>query len=118
MPMGADDGEPHSTAQGSHNDAQFLVTPSARRNGVDFRLAGLQMYQNRSRGERKKSTISNRAYGMWGVVYSLDFSSWASFWKMCSMGRPKRRAILKASGRLGSYLPVSSALSVWRETPS
>lgn len=29
-------------AQGSHNDAHFLVTPPTRRNGLDFRLDDLQ----------------------------------------------------------------------------
>src|SRR5687768_7782299 len=32
------------------------------------------------------------------------------------MGRLNRRAILNASGRLGSYLPVSMAFTVWRDT--
>ena len=32
------------------------------------------------------------------------------------MDRPKSRAALNANGRLGSYLPVSMALIVWRET--
>ena len=35
---------------------------------------------------------------------------------MVSMGLLKRRASLKASGRLGSNLPVSMALTDWRET--
>jgi hypothetical protein len=65
MPVGVDDGEPHSTAQGSHNDAQFLATPPARRNGLDFRLADLQWHQSDAQDERKKSTISNRACGVW-----------------------------------------------------
>src|ERR1700693_4943953 len=38
--------------------------------------------------------------------------------KMSSMLRLKRRAILNASGRLGSYFPTSSALIVWRLTSS
>jgi len=38
--------------------------------------------------------------------------------KICSMGRPKSRASLKASGRLGSNLPVSTAFTDWRETSS
>ncbi len=35
-----------------------------------------------------------------------------------SIGCPKSAAILNASERLGSYLPVSMALTVWRETPN
>src|ERR1700688_1589285 len=31
---------------------------------------------------------------------------------------PKTRTILYASGRLGSYFPVSMALMHWRETPT
>ena len=38
--------------------------------------------------------------------------------KICSIGRSNSRAILNASGRLGSYLPVSKALTVCRETSS
>lgn len=38
--------------------------------------------------------------------------------KICSIPRSNRFAILKASGKLGSYLPRSGALIVWRETPS
>src|SRR6185503_6879947 len=38
--------------------------------------------------------------------------------KMDSIGWPNSRAILNASGRLGSYLPVSIALTVWRDTSS
>lgn len=38
--------------------------------------------------------------------------------KISSIERLKSLAILKAKGRLGSYLPRSSALTVWRETPS
>src|SRR5260221_8355531 len=35
-----------------------------------------------------------------------------------SMRRLNVRAIVNASGKLGSYLPVSIAFTVWRETPS
>src|SRR6266567_1597439 len=38
--------------------------------------------------------------------------------KICSTGFSNRRAIFSASGRLGSYLPVSIALIAWRETPT
>jgi A/G-specific adenine glycosylase len=34
----------------------------------------------------------------------------------CSIGIPNTRAILNASGRDGSYLPVSIAFTLWRET--
>src|SRR4029077_3790073 len=37
--------------------------------------------------------------------------------KISSIGRLKVRASEKASGRLGSYFPVSIAFTVWRETP-
>src|SRR5580704_1818320 len=42
--------------------------------------------------------------------------SWSE--KMDSIGLSKRRASLKASGRLGSNFPVSMALTDWRETSS
>ena len=42
----------------------------------------------------------------------------ASGWKISSMARSKSLAIAKASGRLGSYLPVSMALTDCRYTPS
>src|ERR1700709_1506025 len=35
---------------------------------------------------------------------------------MASVGSANKAAIRKASGRLGSYLPVSMALTLWRET--
>src|SRR5690606_18489999 len=38
--------------------------------------------------------------------------------KICSIGSPKTSEIRKASGSEGSYLPVSIALTLWRETPS
>src|SRR5579863_4570993 len=37
---------------------------------------------------------------------------------MVSMGCSKSRAMAKARGRLGSYFPVSIALTVWRDTLS
>src|SRR5271170_6358514 len=37
---------------------------------------------------------------------------------MASMGCPKSCAMAKASGKLGSYFPVSIAFTVWRETLS
>src|SRR6185295_14572177 len=38
--------------------------------------------------------------------------------KISSIGILNRREMRKASGRLGSYLPISIALTVWRETSS
>src|SRR5262249_3298422 len=54
--------------------------------------------------------------GSHGVALSLHLVSGSSGWKISSMGLPNSRAILKASGRLGSYLPVSIAVTVWRDT--
>lgn len=36
--------------------------------------------------------------------------------KTSSIDMPNNRAILKASGKAGSYFPVSIALTVWRDT--
>ena len=44
-------------------------------------------------------------------------SNSGSYLKISSIGNWKMRAILNVSGRLGSYFPVSSAFTVWRETP-
>jgi hypothetical protein len=40
-----------------------------------------------------------------------------SYWKISSIGNWKMREILNVRGKLGSYFPVSSAFTVWRETP-
>lgn len=37
--------------------------------------------------------------------------------KISSIARPKVSAIRNARGKDGSYLPVSIALMLWRETP-
>ena len=43
---------------------------------------------------------------------------WVGEVKTSSMARSNSSAMRKASGREGSYLPVSMALTLWRETPS
>src|SRR6266566_7183963 len=44
-------------------------------------------------------------------------SNSGSYWKISSIGNWKICEILNVKGRLGSYFPVSSAFTVWRETP-
>src|SRR5437870_2236359 len=44
-------------------------------------------------------------------------SNSGSYWKISSIGNWKICEILNVRGRLGSYFPVSSAFTVWRETP-
>src|SRR5688572_4304178 len=56
--------------------------------------------------------------GRGGSVHDFPFVAADSCWNTSSMRSSKRRAIVKASGRLGSYFSVSIALTVWRETPS
>src|SRR6266704_4461874 len=51
----------------------------------------------------------------WYAYIFLPSNS-GSYWKISSIGNWKMRAILNVSGRLGSYFPVSSAFTVWRET--
>ena len=61
----------------------------------------------RDQADRKQKGRGNR---------SLSFHGVQSFRKICSIGSPNRSAMRKARGSEGSYLPVSIALTDWRDT--
>ena len=90
------------------------------RSGLPCAEAGTRDVEFEGRFGRVSDSVAKRLNSSpYGAIYlgnglESDWPETGS--KIASMGWLKTRAILKASGRLGSYLPVSIAFTVWRDT--
>src|SRR5712664_2797225 len=81
--------------------------------GEDRHRAVRGLKKDRRRCKPSAHGISRYLLTFVGVTGPLSWSK-----NISSTCVPKSRAILIAKGRLGSYLPVSIALIVWRVTPT
>src|SRR5579884_2583291 len=88
------------------------VQTAALKRGVGPRQRRRQR-SARGRGERERGGCKNAGSDREFHCYS----SAESGSKICSTGSANSLEILKASGKLGAYFPVSSALTVCRATP-
>src|SRR5690606_33105359 len=109
------DAERYNTQQqvGEGNRREFLPTAVETESGFGAVLVIMHSIpppgpvpKNWSRGRAAMSSC--------GVRAARDHSRR----KSSSIGRPNTSEMRKASGSEGSYLPVSIALTLWRETPS
>src|SRR5690606_27016357 len=106
----------HAAGQGARLEHQFAVAVVVLRRGRGGAAAAAGERERGGGGERDQCLAGLHGMGPFNEGWKGCGAQASSGMNTSSIRRPNSRAMRNASGRLGSYLPVSRALTVCRDT--